>query len=276
MKVVRSDATTFEAKQGKASSIVIAVFLVLAGGGVLALEILQPAGTAKQNAWVGVVVGLVFVIVGVLAFLFSRSIHLLADRNTQTVNLTFRSVLRGKAVNCSFADVARVSETSTVATEGNNQQVIQLLLKDGSALVIPATRSSFSINGIPLGMFARHADIGQQLATFMNVPFEPLGFGSVAGIQNSVVEAINAVKVAQGQAPISPTVVPPPAAAQPTPEPAIGMPDQPGYAALRSTESTPPPVEPTQPPAVEPTAAVPPSAASDPIAPPIDPNRPGL
>jgi hypothetical protein len=218
MKIVRSDATIFEAKQGKATSVMVGLVFGLIGVGVLALGILQPAGTVKQNAWIGVVVGLVFMGVGVLVVLFTRSIHLLADRSAQNVTITFKSLLNTKVASCNVTDVTRVAEVSTLSTNGGaNQQIIQLLLKDGSELVIPTVRGGgFRLNGIPVGMFARHTDLGQSLATFLNVPFEPLGFGSMAGVKNTVIETANTVKMAGGKAPTQPVVVPPLPVAQPT------------------------------------------------------------
>jgi hypothetical protein len=262
MKIVRNDATVFEAKQGKATSIVVGLVFAIIGAGVLAIAILQPAGTVKQNAWVGVVVALIFMIVGVLVVLFTRSIHVLADRGTQTITITFKSLLNTKVASCNFTDVTRIAEISTVSTNGgNNQQVTQLLLKDGSELVIPTTRGGgFSVNGIPVGMFARHAGLGQSLATFLNVPFEPLGFGSVAGVQNTVIETVNAVKMAEGKAPMQPVVVPPLTTPAPPSESAIGVADQPGYAAIRPTQppSAAVPQPASSPTPVQPSSAVPP------------------
>jgi hypothetical protein len=187
MKIIRHDQTGFEALQSKIGTVVCGALVALAGLGVVALVTLRPAGTIEPGISLGLVLGIVAAIVGLVAVVTARSVRVSADTATRMLTLRFCGFLGEQVEKCGFDDVVRITEGGVTVGRHGHQRVVEVLLKNGATLTIPVQQLGLTLNGLPIHIFQRRINIGQALATVMNVPFEAFRFSRIVGAESEAV-----------------------------------------------------------------------------------------
>jgi len=209
MKIVSSDANRLEAVDKAYAQLLSGVVIAVIGLGMAGFGVV-----GRQN--VVALVGLAVLVVGVLTLIFRKERTLIIDKGTSQLTFKLKSLVKKGNYDYAVSDVVKVEFTSsyqTTSTANNSTQgrsgigfgangvgmgdsstqttqhtQLHLVLKNGETIdIADGQRSMSSIN--VFGSVPNLA-VGQQIATFIGVPFEQSGVASLGQAVSAVREAI--------------------------------------------------------------------------------------
>jgi hypothetical protein len=276
VKIVTESADQLVASDKEIGQLIAAPVVVVVGLLVVLLGL-------TNHVVVGDVIGLVLLLAGALMILTRKVRTLTVDRASGSVHFSLKSITKKGSYDYKVQDIAKIQLLSQYQTTNTNspsqnsgtgisfgtggamgmgntqtQQTTKLVLvlKDGTSIDIADGSRSMST----MGVFSSvpNQGVGQKIAQFMGVPFENVGPESLGQAVSEIAGAIRG----GSQPPLSVTQ-PPAAPVSPVPPVAsdsshIGVPDQPGFAAIRppatQAPTAPPAPAPVSPPDVNPPA----------------------
>ena len=218
MKITFSDATTLQAKDNATGGLIAAIVFIGLGIALLVTGL----ATATLPWWIGLVVTLL----GALTLFTWKTVTLSLSRQTGSGSIAIKSIIKNSLVNFDLSAVQKVQLTSQYRTDrGSNgeqtqQLVTQLLLflANGQVIELANGSSSMSMGIMGIGQVP-NKEVGQSIATFLQVPFEENG---AMGIQQAVSTVLETVRSVQQQAATAPSIVP----VQPVPLPQAPQPQE--------------------------------------------------
>ena len=181
MKIVSQSSDELVLTEGSASGIVVGVVFVVAG--VLAGVFL------RQETAYAIWIGLAMVLIGIGIVLFASSITVSANRKSGQLVYEKKRLAGGKTTNYAIADIFRIEtrkqwRVDNTPQQGNQQMpqpklVAQsvIVFKNGSELALDheKTSSSTSVGSMVMtGGQAAESAIASQVAQFLGVPFQEI------------------------------------------------------------------------------------------------------
>ncbi len=277
MKITTTTDTRLTAIDHGYSQLIVAPVMAVIG----IILIFAGVGSHTTAAYI---FGGIFILIGAALVLTRKSRTLVIDKGAGTLVLTAKGVTGGNTYNCNLQDIVKlqlVSEYQTQYTQSNNgagginfgtggvgvgntstQQTTQLLVVQRDGTMMEVASGSRSMSTIATLSKVPNQEVGEQIASFVGVPFEVVG-PNIPTLGSVVSEVQNAIQHhgISGDAPAAPTPATPPAPpapATPSPqasgaaEPLAHDPNAPGYALPHVMPGTTPGVSPapeeTQPP----------------------------
>jgi hypothetical protein len=180
MKIASQTANELVLTEGSASGLIVgAVFIIV---GVLAELFLRHNGAVVT--WIG----LAMIAVGIAVVLFSSSIRVAINKTSGQVAYQKKRMLGGRSATYPIADIFRIEtrkqwQRQDTGQSGNStpQQVLEaqsvMVFRDGRELPMDhqKTSSSTSVGGVALmGGQGGETAIAAQVAAFLNVPFQEI------------------------------------------------------------------------------------------------------
>lgn len=173
MKVASESPTLLVLKQSALSQIIFGVVFVIVGIALI------PALFTKGLV---ALVGLVFILIGVLMALFAKFLTLTIDKQSNKIDFKFKGLLGTKQNNTAIDQVSEVviqenySRSSSNSSANLNLTLI-FYLKNGESIPLRMSSGSqgISINGLPINIFSgrnKQIEIGNKIASFIGVPFK--------------------------------------------------------------------------------------------------------
>jgi hypothetical protein len=224
VKIVTSDQNQLVATDKATSGLIIGFILVLLGIGI--------AVAFFAGKSLGGLIGLALIAFGVLAIVSHKARTLTIDKGAGSMTLNVKSIFGSKDYPYATADALKIQLVQSVSQEyvggggpgmaGREQTEektqLLLVLKNGTTIDLADAQRNMS----SFGIFGKvpNQGVGQQIATFLGVPFETAGpptLGQVVQGVQTMLKGGGAPSFLPGQPPVPPPPPPPPAQTQPQP-----------------------------------------------------------
>ena len=202
MKIINQTQDHMLLKDGNVSGLVIGAAMIIAGG-YFSYHLYSTSGISN-TVWIALAV-LVF---GVVAIILSSSITVDIDKNQKQISFLKKRLLGGKTQTYNTQDALRVElrksyhmQSGTTGQNGtmsmprevlNYQSVI--VLKDGTEIPLENVKSSGGTSigsAILMGGTGKELSMANQVANFLNIPFQEVGPGSAPTIPSLGIGGIN-------------------------------------------------------------------------------------
>jgi hypothetical protein len=190
----------------------------------------------------GALFAVIPLIIGVLLIVAAKARTLTIDKSAGQMTLNVKSIFGSKDYPYATADVTKIQLITSFQQEyvggGGRGSVgheeteektsLLLVLKDGTTIDLADAQRGVS----SFGVFGKvpNQGIGQQIATFLGVPFEtagPTSLGQVVQGVESMIKGGGAPSFMPGQSSVPPAAPTPPATSSPQPPPPPSQPTQP-------------------------------------------------
>jgi hypothetical protein len=213
MKVLSQDANELVAVDKEIVSLIVGPLFIVIGLGI---------GIGVHQA-VALVFAAVFALVGVVVVLLRKVRTIDINKGTGQLTVTVKSILKTVSKPYPVTDIQKVQFLSeyrtnfnpgTNGTEGgtSTSQTTKVLLITKSGDTIDLADGQRSMSSFGVFGHAPNQETGQQIATFLSVPFEQVGPPSLGQVANTIVDAFKGNTGAPSVVAESPTA---PASAEP-------------------------------------------------------------
>lgn len=194
MKLVTQTADEIVLKDSDWNKLIFGIVFVIVGVCILPIII----GEVAHGSFV-ILILLLFPIIGIWMAVSASWFTVDMNKTTGQIVVSRRQLIGGGAQTYAISDAARVELRKAYQQSGRSSTLVHqsvLVLRDGTEVALDHSSggsTGVSINNMPvlLGMSGKELSIGEQVATFLGVPFQeiqPPGMqmnfgGPAAGIQ---------------------------------------------------------------------------------------------
>lgn len=212
MKLVQETPTNLVLKQQNYLGIIVGITFLLVGG----IGFFVSLGKGMEPL---IITGILF-LVGICIILVTKFITITIDKTQQNIIFTFRSLLGTKRQNYAISQIKEVSieEYVTTTRDSHNNTTQQLnynlvfYLQDGQGIPIPiGSKTGFSPLSI-MSMFSQRnqqMELGKKIADFIGVPFVDRRPPTFTQAVSAVMTAVSQEKqMTQPQLPPTPPITP--------------------------------------------------------------------
>jgi hypothetical protein len=181
MKIINQTQDQMSLKDGNISSLVAGVVLMIVGVYIF-YQTYSVSGLSKN-----VLVGVGLFIFGLVVLFLSSAITISIDKSQNKILFLKKRLLGGKSQTYAIQDVLRVELRKSIEMEQGTRsqtgtismphQVLKyqsiIIFKDGVELPLENVKNSSGItSGVLMGVNGKEISIANQIAAFLNVPFQ--------------------------------------------------------------------------------------------------------
>lgn len=279
MKVIQS-GDQLELRSSGIGQLLIGIIFTVIGIGLTILLLTTPSDNGKKAPLWSVLIGLVFIIAGILAAIFAKNRSVVMRKGgdtTVTAKRLFGGAPQQQSVPTASIVAVRLStyidntgNTSSNGSMGNPQNsrrsVLSLVLNNNDIIEAGSSggKGGFSINGLNVSSLIMKAPLSKEAnetANFLGVPLQADDTSSIAGAVRSVKAAFENGQPAQPPAQTTSFNPNPAAPAAPVPTPQAPVPPPQPAQQPQATQPAPPPENPPGP-STPPPPYTPPSASA--------------